>query len=58
MTPRTRKIVALLFAWYVVTTSGQKFMGPFALMSDCNEEAVRAHERYLHVSSFCKSFND
>jgi hypothetical protein len=53
-----RQILALLFGWYVVTYSGQKFAGPFGLITDCNEEAARLSHTHYNISTVCKHFSD
>jgi len=49
-----RLFASLLFAWYVVTYTGQSVAGPFTLLSDCADLAKYLHERYTNVSEVCR----
>jgi hypothetical protein len=52
-----KRYAVLLFAWYVVTYSGQAVAGPFTLLSECTDIAKIMAERHYNVSRVCQSRN-
>jgi hypothetical protein len=50
-----RRLLVALFAWYVVTYSGQRVAGPFTLLSECSEMAKIMAERYFNISEICRA---
>ncbi len=47
----------VVFAWYVVTYSGQPVAGPFTLLNDCTDMAKIMHAKYNNVSEVCQFKN-
>jgi hypothetical protein len=51
-----KKVLTVVFAWYVVTYSGGRVAGPFTLLNDCADMAKFMAKRYYNVSEVCRSF--
>ena len=51
----TRQLMIAVWAWFVVTYSGQAVAGPFTLLSECQDLAKIMAQKYWNVSEICRS---